>query len=499
MKVTPDAIEGLLKLLSKNFSEAAETPSCHREWWEMCCSDSRFVAIAAPRGHAKSTAITFAYTLACVLFRERRFVVLVSDTESQATMFLGNIKRELSENEEIRAYFGIKQLLKDTETDCIVEFEDGHLARIIAKGSGQKLRGLNWNGTRPDLIIGDDMENDEIVMNKETREKFRRWFNGALVPVKDKNGVIRLIGTILHMDSLLSRYTPKDGNPRCLRTLLSIRSEPRAQILSAKYKAHPGMSDFSKVLWPGYRDAEWLKSELQTYKESGMGDMYAQEYLNQPLDDSDSLFRKTDFSPLSEEEKQEEGNYYVGMDLAVTKDDYRDRSAFVIGRVNSRGFLEIRKVIHQRMDTVEIVDTMLEIQRTYDPQFFVCEKGTIVNSILPMLQVRMQETGNYLLLHTLPINKTDKIIRSSTIRARMRAGGVKFDKDADWFSGLEEECIMFPRLGKDDQVDALSMLGLALNKFVDGQSEEEKKQEEEDEELESSGLLYQGRSQVTGY
>ena len=71
--------------------------------------------------------------------------------------------------------------LKDTETDIIVQFTDGHTFRIIAKGAEQKLRGLLWNGSRPDIIICDDMENDELVLNKDRREKMRRWFYSAFI------------------------------------------------------------------------------------------------------------------------------------------------------------------------------------------------------------------------------------------------------------------------------------------------------------------------------
>jgi hypothetical protein len=86
---------------AKRFDGSVPSPACHREWWELCTSSERYVAIAAPRNHAKSTAITFAYTLAATLFRERKFVLIVSDTESQAVNFLGLIKQELSENQDL--------------------------------------------------------------------------------------------------------------------------------------------------------------------------------------------------------------------------------------------------------------------------------------------------------------------------------------------------------------------------------------------------------------
>jgi hypothetical protein len=58
--------------------------------------------------------------------------------------------------------------------------DDGHQFRIMALGSEQKVRGLLWNGRRPNLIVGDDLENDEIVMNSERRQKFANWVDNAL-------------------------------------------------------------------------------------------------------------------------------------------------------------------------------------------------------------------------------------------------------------------------------------------------------------------------------
>ena len=157
-KLNAEVIEGLVEsVLAKNYDERVGTPEFHREMWRLCCDKHRFVAIAAPRGFAKSTAITHAYTLASVLFRERSFVVLISDTETQAVMFLGDIKKELETNDDLVNLFGLKKdalgktkFLKDTESDIIVPFKDGDSFRIVAKGSEQKIRGLKWGNKRPD-------------------------------------------------------------------------------------------------------------------------------------------------------------------------------------------------------------------------------------------------------------------------------------------------------------------------------------------------------------
>ena len=44
-------IEGFVgSLLAKKFDGATVSPQCHKEWWELCCSNAKYVALAAPRG-----------------------------------------------------------------------------------------------------------------------------------------------------------------------------------------------------------------------------------------------------------------------------------------------------------------------------------------------------------------------------------------------------------------------------------------------------------------
>ena len=104
-------IDGFTKgLLAAKYDSPKPIPRFHHEMWDLCCSDYPKVAIAAPRSHAKSTAITHAFILAMVCFRQKSFVLLVSDTEGQAAEFLGDIKSELQGNDALRQTFGIKKL-----------------------------------------------------------------------------------------------------------------------------------------------------------------------------------------------------------------------------------------------------------------------------------------------------------------------------------------------------------------------------------------------------
>jgi hypothetical protein len=50
------------KLLISNYDNPKPIPQLHLSMWDLCCLPEDFVGIAAPRKHAKSTAITHAYT-----------------------------------------------------------------------------------------------------------------------------------------------------------------------------------------------------------------------------------------------------------------------------------------------------------------------------------------------------------------------------------------------------------------------------------------------------
>lgn len=506
-----DTIQGFVgSVLAKRFDGSVKSPECHREWWELCTGPDKFVAIAAPRGHAKSTAITLSYTLAAVLFRQRKYVVLVSDTEAQAAQFLGNIKQELQDNQDLIALFqlqknekGLVQFEKDSETDVIVKFTDGHRFRILAKGSEQKVRGLLWNGSRPDLIVCDDLENDEIVMNKERREKFRKWFYGALMPCRSKDGIVRYVGTILHMDAMLERLMPEYQLASLRKRHMLVREDLKEYAnyrtiwKSVKYRAHN--EDFSKILWPEKHPQEELERIRSEYVAQGMPEVYSQEYLNVPIDESVSYFRRSDFLPIRKEDREQPVHYYLTGDMAISDKERADYTVFCIAAVDNDKRLQIRNVVRERMDGREIVDTLIALQRIYNFEAVGLEEGQISKSIGPFLREAMVQTGVYLSLVPLKHLSIDKLTRARSIQARMRAGGVKFDKDADWYQAFEDECVRFPRDRHDDQVDAFAYMGLMLDNIIESPTKLEMQQAKYDEDLEEAGWTFSGRNKTTGY
>jgi predicted phage terminase large subunit-like protein len=496
MALDSQTIQGFVQsLLIHKFDNATEIPQCHKEWWELCTSTHRYVAIAAPRGHAKSTSITFSYLLASVLFREAQFVILVSDTETQASLFLGDIANELQENEDLIQLFGVKMFRKLSATDIIVEMNDGYQFRIIAKGAEQKLRGMKWRNQRPDLIVCDDLENDEIVQNKERRDKFKRWFTGALFPCTSRDGRIIIVGTILHMDSLLEGFMPILSSKFTIQEDLKTYSEKKSLWKAVKYRAHN--DDFTKILWsPRFTKDRFL--EIKTYwTERGMADVYSQEYLNYPIDETTAYFRRDDFLPLNLDDLEVNLQYYSAVDFAVTQNERSDYTVIATVGVTPTGDLLVVDIRRGRLDSSEIVEEMFSVHKRYKPELFIVESGAIEKAIGPFLKREMMVRSTYLNLYPMTPTK-DKMSRARSIQARMRAGGIRFDMDKSWYLTLEDEMARFPRDKHDDQVDALAWIGLVLDRIVDAPTLEEEAEEEYREML-TQETAYDGRSKTCGY
>ena len=481
MRINARTVDGFTgSILAKGFDDPVATPEFHREMWEMCTSDSQKVAIAAPRNHAKTTAITLSYTLASLLFKEAHFAVIISATEGNAAEFLDHIKRELTENNDLIEFFNIEGLDQDAATSMICRFKDGSKFRVVAKGAEQKLRGMLWRGHRPDLVICDDIEEDEQVLNKERREKFRSWFFNAVLPMLSRSGKIRVVGTVLHLDSLLERLLNNSA------------------WLSKRYRAHN--ENFEEILWPEMFNESWFRAKRKEYADEGNVHGYSQEYLNWPLDDEIALFRSKDFLPMKEEDWNHNFHFYAAADFAISEKERADYTVILVAATDENNYLYIVDRIKGRFDSQEIIDEMIAVQKRYEPEIFWVETEKIDKALGPFLIDAMFKENTFLNLVRKSPTK-DKIQRAQAISARMKAGGVRFNKDTDWYDDFESNLLTVTRAGvrgaHDDDLDAFAYIGLGLLELTASPTDAELFEEEMEEAEEESGMFL--GNAITGY
>jgi hypothetical protein len=473
--------------LSPRYDQPHPVAPFHREVWaDYCDRTKENVAIAAPRKHGKSSALTDAFLDAALLWRWRRYVILFSSSEDLACEHLGRTIDTLKNNEDIIRDFGIKRFVSDTQTDIIVQCQDSYQFRVRALGSGQKIRGLNWLGMRPDMLLGDDLESKENVSTIETRKVFRRWWFREAMQLLGEGGLTRVHGTILHDDSLLWNLThsPETWHGRI-------------------YRAHASYSNYSHILWPErFTESELRKrqAEFNAAKDPGG---YSCEYLNAPRDREDAYLKSEWFLPIEDHEMDVFRVMAVGVDLAISKEDSANSTVFMIGGKRVGGHQDVMFRRKGRMDAAEIMNTFFEIQLLFNPQVFRVEKGMISEAIRPTLEAEMRERNVYLNIEY-KVSTKDKAARGRPMQKRMKYGGMSFNTAMEGYEEYKAVMLLFTAEAEaieDDDFDATAQLVVALEELPDVEPEDAVPDEDPDEvpDRMREPQSQEGRSAVTGY
>lgn len=174
--------------------------------------DNDRVAIASPRGSAKSTLLAWLLPFHKIMFKKEKYIVLIGNTEDKATEHLTSMKDELKNNKYLSEYMSMPTLEKDTQTETIFAFRGGFKVKVLCKGVNQvpSIRGTRFGAFRPTLIIGDDMEDDEMVRSRARRDQLKEELDDVLKYAGDDGTRFIFIGTILHDDSQIAKMLDKD-------------------------------------------------------------------------------------------------------------------------------------------------------------------------------------------------------------------------------------------------------------------------------------------------
>lgn len=486
VQLTSELVEAFsLAYLSPRYDNPQPVPDFHRECWARYCSPHPACATAAPRNHAKSTGLTHSYGLASVCWRVEDYMIILGASEEKAIEHLGDMTLELRDNEELRRDFWIKGFDQDTKADVVVRCHDGHLFRILARGAEQKIRGTKWMGKRPGLILGDDLEDDEQVENKERRTKFRKWFFRAAKQALRVNGKIRVHGTILDRDSLLAHLIK---NPEWNSRL---------------YSAHRSYNDFRDILWPEQFSASRLQRIQRELAAEGDSAGYSQEYLNNPQDDENRYLKESYFQPIPQGTSEQYMVKAVGCDFAVSTEDHANHTSFTVGGKlvdNTRVVLYSWK---KRCDSGEWVKKIFELDEEFKPDYWFPEQGQIWKTIYPTIKEEMRLRDHFIDFRPV-VRVKDKALSGRGFQKEMKAGAWFFDDSGDWYKDYKDELLDFtPGIeGRvDDSFDSTVNLAIGLNELV-LEPEDELTEEELDYIRESENLRSQhhdGRSRVTGY
>lgn len=434
--------------------------------------EGQHIALAAPRGEAKSTFISLFFVLWCVLTGRKRYILIIADALEQAAILLEAVKAELDGNPRLAMDF-------PTETGRGRVWNVGTIltaqnVKLQALGAGKRMRGLRHGPYRPDLVILDDLENDENVAKPEQRDKLQDWLQKTVLNLGAADGSMDVVyvGTILHYDSVLARTLDKPTWQS--KRFRSIVQWPERLDLWDKWEAilHADGPVAARAFYDLYQDdmergaiVSWPAGrplyQLMT-KRADSHAAFDSEQQNDPLSGDDAPFASCITFWV---DRSHDWLLFGAVDPSLGKlGAGRDPSAILVGGLlRDTMTLDVVEASIRKRHPDRIIEDVIALHSAYHCLNWAVEVVQFQAFFADVLAQRAAARGLALPVRPI-INSTDKQLRIETLQPYFVQGRIRLHASQQT---LIDQLRHFPKADHDDGPDALEMLWrLAVGGFV---------------------------------
>lgn len=299
----------------------------HKRFFKRLFEKKRiFLTRAWARDHAKSVCAGVIAPIFLKFNKDLRNMIICSHSEGNAIDLLMPLQLELESNQRIINDFGVQAGLGTWEAGKFIT-TDGCSFRAL--GRGQSPRGARNKEARPDYILCDDLDEDEVCRNPKRMDDAWDWTIGALFGCLSISGPGRfvMVGNIIAKDSLVKRAIKV--------------SDDHEQI------------DILHIGQPSWKERFTLQ-ECQ-YMISKMGYRLSQrEYFNNPISEG-KVFRKEWFRFKKLPSLREYKFLVAYLDPGFKKTKTSDSKALVLVGLHN-GEFHIRKVFVGQASVEEMIE-----------------------------------------------------------------------------------------------------------------------------------------------
>lgn len=425
---------------------------------------------AAPRGHAKSTFVSFAFPLWCICYGYKQTIIVISCSADMARLFLTRIREELEFNELIIKVFGKLQGSSKWNNSEILTSTGVY---CVGKGAGQQMRGLNFK-SRPDLVIIDDLESEESVATETKRATLDKWFSSAVMKMGSPNCDFFFIGTVLSYDSLLYKLltlpTYSMWQRKIYRAVIKFSestlwlkweekmtnlSDPDPYNTAKKFylKHKKEMLKGTKVLWESQRENMYLHlMETRLQDEEA----FNSEFQNDPQTEKSRIFKEEWLEENTYEYPPNIKRVYGAVDPSCGKNRKADTSAIVILGEGEDNYIY---VLEASIKVRRVEDIILDMEKIIGKYYnllegFVVETNQFQALFSTTVQQHFIDLGMYVNWIEIFHGANDKKERRiNSMIPKIKNGYLKFNKSHVM---LWRQMKNYPK-DRDDGVDCLEM------------------------------------------
>ncbi len=418
---------------------------------------------AAPRGEAKSTLCGNLFPLWCLARKAKHFIILIADASHQAALQLEAIKAELASNPQLRV--DVPELVGEGRVwqDGVVVTRTG--AKLMAFGSGKRMRGLRHGAHRPDLVVLDDIENDDNVRSPEQRDRVEAWVDKAVLNLGAAGAKMDVVyvGTVLHYDSVLRR---KLANPLWhgvvfqavkrwpdrmdlwdrWEEVLRNHGEDAADRFHARHQAE--MVRGARVSWPAARPIHALmKIRVRVGRHA-----FDTEFQNDPVSDDSAPFAKLGFWV----ERRRDWVFFGAVDPSLGRlNRSRDPSAILVGGFDkATGVLDVVHAEIRRVVPDLLIERIIALQLEFRCVRWAVEAVQFQEFLAS--EVVRRSAARQIPVPVVPVKPhADKALRIESLQPHVANGLIRVHQD---HRTLIDQLRHWPKADHDDGPDALHML-----------------------------------------
>ena len=379
--------------------------------------------IFMPPRHGKSELASKRFPAWCLGRNPRRQIIAASYNSDLANDFGRNVRNIVGEP-EFREVFPDTSLSPDSH--AANRMNTNHGGAYVAAGVGTAVTGRGAHIA----LIDDPFKDREEADSERRRDLVWDWYRSTLFTRLMPGGAIVLIQTRWHEDDLAGRLLDSNSAEWDVLELPAINTD-------------------NEPLWP-----EWYPlATLERIRDTVGAREWSALYQQRPQPDEGTFFQRGWFK---EWEARPALRYYGSSDYAVT-DGGGDYTVHRVWGIDAEGCIYRVDGWRGQATSDVWIEEKLNLIAKYKPLAWFGEGGVIQKAIEPALKRRMRERSTFCRLEWLP-SVADKPTRARSFQAFAASGRVYLERGADL-----SEYLSFPAGKHDDEVDAASLIGRAID------------------------------------
>lgn len=398
--------------------------------------------VVAPRSMGKSTQYFLILSLWALAHHHRKFIVAFGATDGTAQIHLGNLKRQIDENQVLRQDYPTlcapkknTRGMSESDTKGLYIAQSG--AVFAARGMDGAIRGLNIGGVRPDWQIYDDIEPDGSDYSAYQAEKRLSTLRGQGFYLNTE-AVVTLVGTVTMYDSIIHQI---------LQSITSNEYPKWVDEERIKCVYYPSILKDDRGQWVSIWEQGPDKFKVYQQLQDMHTDKFQLEMMNSPKGFSGGLWTQRDFTygTLG----LDASRWILVLDPASTTKTTSDQTGLaVVGSNREQSKVEVKEGYGVRLAGEDLRREVLSI--------------LLRNPKIKMILVESNVAGEHWssILHGMPI----QVITQNTSKGKP----ARFQLVHDWYqkgmvlhpeelTEVEGQMLSFPVGKHDDIADAVAL------------------------------------------